>query len=212
MNNALEHLDSSYRAKSIAENAHVYNNWASTFEQEMGAMGYVNPALTPAIVERWAPSKDVKILDIGCATGLVGGYLHFLGFTNLHAVDHSSEMVEFAKQKNVYQAVKNESLTPNKQLSYTDNEFDITIPMGIFTVSHAPVEGVEEVLRITKSGGFIVFSCTQPGWNSGFGAKFEELSLTNKWIQVDKTKEYITIPGAAKDRLYKSVIYVYQKL
>lgn len=206
-------LDSTYLAKDTEESAKVYDAWSSKFEQEMGAMGYVNPALTPAIVERWAKNKDIKILDVGCATGLIGAYLHFIGFDNLHAVDHSTEMVKIAESKQVYKSVKNASLKPGAPLPYDNEEFDMVIPMGIFTIAHAPVEGVEELVRITKIGGHLVFSCTKPGWNEyGFGKKIELLESNGTWQRVDQTREYITIPGASPDRLYHSTIYVYKRL
>lgn len=211
--NSLKNLDASYRSKDTKDNASVYNNWAQTYDQEMGSMGYVNPAITPAIIERHAKNKDAKILDVGCATGQVGSYLYFIGFNNLHAIDHSHEMVKVADSKKVYQTVQQASLEPNKTLPFANEEFDIVLPMGIFTVGHAPVEGIDELLRICKTGGHVIFSCTEPGWKlHGFGGKIEQLEASNKWKRIDQTREYITIPGASTDRLYKSVIYVYEKL
>lgn len=206
-----EHLDASYRSANTNENAEAYDAWCPTFEQEMGAMGYTNPAIAPALVERWSLSKDTKILDVGCATGLVGAYLHFLGYTNLHGVDHSNAMVKVASSKNVYQTVQQASLSGAGSLPFNDNEFDIVIPMGIFTVGHAPVSGVTELLRVLKPGGFMIFSCTAPGLALGFGDKFTELEENGHWEKVDQTRPHITIPGAPIERQYITTQFVYKK-
>ena len=44
-------------------------------------------------------SKESKIIDFGCGTGLVGVELTKNGFTNIVGIDGSQEMLEVAKSK-----------------------------------------------------------------------------------------------------------------
>mgnify|MGYP001338553956 CR=1 FL=1 len=43
--------------------------------------------------------KDAKIIDVGCATGHTLKKLHQQGFTNLHGVDNSEHMIEYAPKE-----------------------------------------------------------------------------------------------------------------
>ena len=45
---------------------------------------------------------DLKIIDVGAGTGLIGIELQNLGYSNLHALDISPEMLKEAKKRNIY--------------------------------------------------------------------------------------------------------------
>ena len=45
---------------------------------------------------------QIKIIDAGAGTGLIGVELKKLGYTNLCALDISAEMLREAKKKEVY--------------------------------------------------------------------------------------------------------------
>ena len=44
---------------------------------------------------------DLKIIDVGAGTGLIGIELQKLGYSNLHALDISPEMLKEAKKRNI---------------------------------------------------------------------------------------------------------------
>jgi predicted TPR repeat methyltransferase len=46
--------------------------------------------------------SDLKILDLGCGTGLVGQALYDKGFTNIVGMDISHNMMAIAAEKNIY--------------------------------------------------------------------------------------------------------------
>jgi ubiquinone/menaquinone biosynthesis C-methylase UbiE len=50
-------------------------------------------------VFRDKPKDEIKIMDAGAGTGSVGVELGKLGYTNLHALDISQEMLDEAKKK-----------------------------------------------------------------------------------------------------------------
>ena len=45
---------------------------------------------------------DLKIIDVGAGTGLIGIEFQKLGNSNLHALDISPEMLKEAKKRNIY--------------------------------------------------------------------------------------------------------------
>ena len=51
------------------------------------------------------PKDEIKIMDARAGTGNVGVELSKLGYTNLHALDISQEMLNEAKKKKVYKKV-----------------------------------------------------------------------------------------------------------
>ena len=48
---------------------------------------------------------EIKIIDAGAGTGLMAVELIKLGYTNLHALDISQEMLNEAKKKNLYKKI-----------------------------------------------------------------------------------------------------------
>ena len=52
-----------------------------------------------AFLDRVNPSKDAKILDVGCGTGSFAIKLSILGFTNVLGIDLSESRIRIARQK-----------------------------------------------------------------------------------------------------------------
>ena len=50
-------------------------------------------------------NKDIKILDAGAGTGIIGEMLVQQGYRNIDALDISEEMLNLAKQRNVYRFI-----------------------------------------------------------------------------------------------------------
>ena len=55
--------------------------------------------------------RDVKVLDLGAGTGLVGEALHNKGFRNIDALEASAGMLKVAGEKGIYDKLYNEYLT-----------------------------------------------------------------------------------------------------
>ena len=47
-------------------------------------------------------NKDIKILDAGAGTGIIGEMLVQQGYRNIDTLDISEEMLNLVKQRNVY--------------------------------------------------------------------------------------------------------------
>ena len=48
------------------------------------------------------PDHTVRVLDVGCGTGLVGVSLSKLGFVHLDELNFSSQMLNEARRKDVF--------------------------------------------------------------------------------------------------------------
>ena len=178
-------------AADLVELEHIYKNWAKKYEDDViNLAGYVGHLITSELLLNYLRNKQAKILDAGCGTGLVGEILNNNEFKNLIGVDFSQEMLNIAKQKNVYQSLNLVDLT--KKLDYEDNLFDAVICAGTFTCGHVGPEALREMVRIIKQGGYICFTVRKQEWEaSPYMQIINDLEDSQAWQKLEHiTKEY----------------------
>ena len=178
-------------AADLVELEHIYKNWAKKYEDDViNLAGYVGHLITSELLLSYLSNTQTKILDAGCGTGLVGEILNKNSFQNLIGVDFSQEMLNIAKQKNVYQSLELVDLT--KKLDYEDNLFDAVICAGTFTCGHVGPEALREMVRITKQGGYIWFTVRKQEWEaSPYMQIINDLEDSQAWQKLEHiTKEY----------------------
>jgi len=178
-------------AADLVELGHIYKNWAKKYEDDViNLAGYVGHLIASDLLLSYLGNTQAKILDAGCGTGLVGEILNKNEFNNLIGVDFSQEMLNIAKQKNVYQSLELVDLT--KKLDYEDNLFDAIICAGTFTCGHVGPEALEEMVRITKQGGYICFTVRKQEWEaSPYTQIINDLENSQSWQKLEhKTKDY----------------------
>lgn len=71
-----------------------YDTIASNYEGMYLRMGYPDPSKVADMVDKYQEKlgiskENVKILDLGCGTGLIGSYLHVHGFKEITGIDIS---------------------------------------------------------------------------------------------------------------------------
>ena len=178
-------------AADLVELEHIYKNWAKKYEDDViNLAGYVGHLITSELLLSYLSNTQAKILDAGCGTGLVGEILNKNSFQNLIGVDFSQEMLNIAKQKNVYQSLDLVDLT--KKLDYEDNLFDAVICAGTFTCGHVGPEALREMVRITKQGGYICFTVRKQEWEaSPYMQIINDLEDSKAWQKLEHiTTEY----------------------
>ena len=178
-------------ATDLVELEHIYKNWAKKYEDDViNLAGYVGHLITSELLLCYLSDAQAKVLDAGCGTGLVGEILNKNSFQNLIGVDFSQEMLNIAKQKNVYQSLDLIDLT--KKLDYEDNLFDAVICAGTFTCGHVGPEALREMVRITKHGGYICFTVRRQEWEaSPYMQIIKDLGDSQVWQKLEHiTKEY----------------------
>ena len=178
-------------AADLVELEHIYKNWAKKYEDDViNLAGYVGHLITSELLLSYLRNNQAKILDAGCGTGLVGEILNKNSFQNLIGVDFSQEMLNIAKQKNVYQSLELVDLT--KKLDYESNLFDAVICAGTFTCGHVGPEALREMVRITKQGGYICFTVRKQEWEaSPYLQIMNDLEKNESWRKLEfLTKKY----------------------
>ncbi len=174
-----------------------YDQYAEQFDEhvknELCGSGENTPVVvTVQLFSETVPyHNSMKILDAGAGTGEQGVQLVKHGYKNaeITAFDPSQGMLNVAKKRNIYSEFIQGSL-PDSGLD--SNYFDATICVGTFTPGHARAESLRELVRITKKGGYIVYSVRKHFYedsDSRFQKIEEELTEANQWKMLTKRED-----------------------
>ena len=185
-------LHRAYHAKSSQETAEVYDDWADEYEQHMKNVGYTHPAMVAAMVARHVTRTEDRVLDAGAGTGVLGEILTALGYPNIVGLDASEGMLKIADLKNNYLELTQQFL--GQALAFDDDSFALVVSSGVFTQGHAPLEGLDELIRVTRSGGHLVFSIARTYLDGPFEQKRQQLEQAGLWRFVDATERYNSAP------------------
>ncbi len=182
-----------YGSKDRAELQARYDEWASEYDADLERdFGYLGPQRGAEILDKYA-STSGRILDAGAGTGLVGAALKAMGYGSIVAMDLSQGMLDEAKKTGAYEGF--DQMVLGETLGYETGSFDATICIGTFTLGHAPASGLDELARVTKSGGHIVYSVRADVFEeNGFKAKHDELAAAGKITVVEGTAPEHLLP------------------
>ena len=195
-----------YSSKDNKELAERYDWWAKNYDTDLDeGFGWLGPQRAVEFLARYVPKK-ARVLDAGAGTGLVGNLLVKQGYTDLVAMDLSLGMLEEARTKNVYREYH--QMVMGEPLDYTTDSFDAVISVGVLTVGHAPASSLDELVRITKPGGHIVFSLRPDVYkDSGFKEKQDALEAEGKWQLVEVSEEFQPLPKGEPDVYHQAWVY-----
>jgi SAM-dependent methyltransferase len=196
-----------YSATNNQELADRYDQWAKEYDSELAQdFEWAAPAWTAQIFANHV-AKDARILDAGAGTGLVGQELAPLGFANLVAMDLSPGMLNEARGKGVYREFH--QMVMGDELTFPTNSFDAVISVGVLTLGHAPASSLDELARVTKTGGHIVFTLRPDVYEgNGFKEKQEALESEGLWRLVEVTDRLQVLPKGEPDAYHQ--VWVYQ--
>jgi SAM-dependent methyltransferase len=94
-------------------------------------------------------------------------------------------------------------------LGFETDAFDAVISVGVFTLGHAPPYAFDELMRITKPGGFIVFSLrTDVYRDNGFKEYQSGLEAAGKWKLAEVTDPFQPLPKGEPEVYHQ--IWAYQ--
>ena len=185
-----------------------YDQWSVAYDQDVTNEAYCAPDyiatyfdLLPKHNGTCVKSRipQVEIIDSGCGTGLVGVALRRMGYYNIDGFDLSHEMIKKAQERQAYRTLMGGCDMTQCITAYTDNRYDAAISCGVFTLGHVPPTALEEMIRVTKSGGLIVVSTRKSYYDStNFQAVCDQLQADNKigFVSSIMNGPYIAEEGA----------------
>jgi len=183
-----------------------YDQWAKDYDADLDEeFGYVSPQMAVDLFTRYV-HKGARILDAGAGTGLVGELLAKQGYRNLVAIDLSLGMLEKAREKDAYRELHRMVL--GETLEFPTASFDAVISVGVLTLGHAPASSLDELIRVTKPDGYIVYTLRPDVYRDhGFKEKHEALEAEGKWILAEVSEEFQTLPKGEPDAYHQVWIY-----
>jgi predicted TPR repeat methyltransferase len=204
-----ERLESVYHAKSQAELAKLYDSWSENYDSDMQEVGYIYPAVIGGLTARYVLNPNDLILDAGAGTGLIGHVLSILGYSNIIGMDMSEGMLAKARERGVYAQLLNGIL--GKPLPFEDHAVSAIVSAGVFTMGHAPASSFDELARILKPQGHLIFTSGLGVWKDmGIGEKMESLSAQLKPIEA--TAAYESMPHYKAEGGPSKKAHVYRKI
>jgi SAM-dependent methyltransferase len=195
-----------YSSRDNKELAARYDVWAKDYDEDLDeGFGWIGPQRAVDFLVKYA-EKEARILDAGAGTGLVGELLSKQGYKNLSAMDLSKGMLNEARKKNAYSEFH--QMVMGEPLDFPTDSFDAVISVGVLTVGHAPASSLDELVRITRPGGHIVFSLRPDVYrDSGFKEKQDELETQGKWKLVEESEEFQPLPKGEPEVYHQVWVY-----
>jgi ubiquinone/menaquinone biosynthesis C-methylase UbiE len=200
-------LERVFGASGVDELIRTYDQWAANYDADMVSIGYANPAVAAGLVGRHIPSLDNRILDAGVGTGIFGEVLAILGYRDLSGIDMSDGMLAKARERGVYRNLCNGIL--GQTLAYANDSFDTIVSLGVFVAGHATPAAFDELIRVTHSGGLMIFTVGIAAWNKGgFRERIESLEADRRLVRVAVTEPYRPMPLSAAEGTFFTRCFV----
>ena len=173
-----------YKLKTTEEIMKYYDKWSEKYDRDMVDLNYTGPKETVDVLKKYVTNKNIKILDAGCGTGLVGIELKKFGYTNIDGLDLSKKLLDLVP-KGYYKKLEQADL--NKPINTKNDIYEVIMCVGTFTFGHVRPPALDEFIRITKNKAFICFTINEGIYKDyGFDKKIKELTDNKSW----KVKEF----------------------
>ncbi len=194
-------LERLYGAVDLDALRSEYDRIASVYDSGVGDdMEYASPRAVAEVARRLI-EPEAAVLDAGAGTGLLGAELARAGFHQLDALDMSRGMLDQAVRKGVYRDVRVGTL--GEELGYETGSYDAVVSAGVLTAGHAPAASLDELVRVTRRGGHVIFTLRSDTALPGFDDKIAELERARRWTLVDKGDEFQALPKGEPEVLVR---------
>ncbi|XP_043910102.1 methyltransferase-like protein 27 [Protopterus annectens] len=212
---------SAHRNTSAADKIKFYDSWASNYDQDVGILEYRAPQLAAQSLVRHFPEErsNVQVLDVACGTGLVAAQLNKYGFGIIHGIDGSKTMLEQAKEKGLYQDLK-QCMMGNDPLPVVTASYDAVIIVGGLSEGQVPCSVIPELCRVTKPGGYICMTTRTNTSNITYWRQLQgmlkQLEQQGLWEQVDvqqvnEWEKAVSEEESTGSPYISGIIYLYKK-
>lgn len=159
-------LKDAYRDRSDDETRAYYQEWARTYDQEVGGNDYAQPVRCAEALLSLLTPENTEVLDVGCGTGLSGLALRRAGYPVLDGCDYSSEMLQRAGKTGAYRRLFETNLNA-PPIDAGDGAYDAATCVGVFSFGHVSPDALGEILRVVKPGGPVIIGLNEMFYEKG---------------------------------------------
>lgn len=190
----------------------TYDKWAATYEEDTDYNGYKGHVLCMEAFNKVLQlkevfpnaNKEIRILDAGAGTGIIGKMLVDLGYKNIDGLDISQKMLDLAAPKNVYKRLICAALSKDRIEEIQTGEYDVTLCAGTIVYGQAKPDSLYECVRHLRPGGLFIFTIRADSFDPvelGYSTKFNEMEKAGIWSLVKKERrELYSNPHEEKHR------------
>ena len=173
---------------------HDYDTFAKTgaYDDTFDEWGYVGPETAAALALNYV-SRDSRVLDAACGSGLTGIALRHLGYSRITGIDISAELLELAARTGAYEHVERVDMQVFP-LPFADGEFDAAHFIGALTYFETS-DILRELCRLVRAGGHVVFSQRDDIMRDrNYGNELDQLEHDGVWVRVVGTEPMPYLP------------------
>ncbi|THH38402.1 methyltransferase domain-containing protein [Aliishimia ponticola] len=149
-------LNKVYAARDAAQTRALYDDWAKTYDAEVGESGYATPRRCAQALAEYVDDLSAPILDFGCGTGLSGAALAQAGFTAIDGVDLSADMLKQAAEKQVYRNLS--TIEADSPPVERPGQYTAIAAIGVIGAGAAPISVFDSLMHALPSQGKLVLS------------------------------------------------------
>ena len=149
-------LDKVYGESTPEQTRALYDEWATSYDTEVGENGYVTPTRAAEALFKALPHPQCPILDFGCGTGLSGQALRRAGFEVIDGMDPSPEMLEGARAKDIYRHLSLLDITDKTPI--VPGSYKTLAAIGVIGTGAAPADTLHVLMGALGRGDLLVFS------------------------------------------------------
>ena len=164
------------RSNDPEETLKLYADWAETYDQTMlDGLSYRSPQQIATLAAVSEARRDVRVLDVGCGTGLLAASLRAEGFNRIDGLDYSAPMLAVAQREGRIDEVFLRDL--NEALEMGAERYDMLVSTGTFTHGHVGAGCLPELLALLEPGGHLICTVHRDVWDEGgFGSCLQALA------------------------------------
>ena len=154
------------RGNDLDETLKLYADWAETYDQTMlEGLAYCSPQRIATLAAVTESRRDVRVLDVGCGTGLLANSLRANGFDRVDGLDYSAPMLSVAQREGRIDKAFLRNL--NEKLEIGAECYDILASTGTFTHGHVGAGCLPELLALLVPGGYLICTVHRDVWDEG---------------------------------------------
>jgi predicted TPR repeat methyltransferase len=136
----------------------TFDNYAENFEKHLGKLEYHTPSVLMEMIRNELTARDnaLRVLDLGCGTGLFGEQIQPLK-RRLVGIDLSTKMLDKARERGIYDELIEGDLIEFMSAMVPGN-FDLIAAADVFNYLGNLESIFEQASRILPRGGWLLFS------------------------------------------------------
>lgn len=211
---AIKLLKGAYAIETPQDSIEYYRDFSNYYDSIFAdALEYSYPK---CVAEEFIQNFNGKgnICDIGCGTGLVGSELKDLDANLIiDGFDISLEMINKAKEKNIYRSFYELDLT--NPINNVPNNYSAIISAGIFTHGHLGPEDLLNLLSFCQVDTLLTIGINASFYKKkGFKKLLSELQYLSKikMINVAEHPIYSKKPDTNDDEIQTGIICSFVKI